>query len=332
MLAAPAAASPAGRAIVAPLWGPPTPAFLARVRAGQVGGVILLGNGWTSEAATAAAVRKVQAAACVHGSPLLVGVDQEGGTVRRLPWASPAAAAAEMTTGTQARAEASAAARGLREAGISIDFAPVADTITSNASFEGTRSFGADPARVAPLVSAFVLGLQTSGIAATLKHFPGLGSATASTDDRPVTIGRSKAFLTARLAPFRAGIAAGAKLVMVASASYPALDPSGTPALFSHPIVTGLLRGTLGFDGVVITDALDTPALRSQPDVPGRAVLAGVDLLLYSQEGSAEIGYAQLVRDAQASPAVRADLAASAVRVAALTAWLAAHGGPVCKP
>lgn len=332
MVAAPAAASPAGRAIVAPLWGPPTPAFLARIRAGQVGGVILLGNGWTSETATAAAVRKVQAAACVRGGPLLVGVDQEGGTVRRLPWTSPAVAAAEMTTTTRARTEASAAAQGLREAGISIDFAPVADTITSSASFEGTRSFGADPVRAAPLVSAFVRGLQTSGVAATLKHFPGLGSAIASTDDRPVTIGRSRAFLTARLAPFRAGIAAGARLVMVASASYPALDPSGTPALFSRPIVTDLLRGTLGFGGVVITDALDTPALRSQPDVPGRAVAAGVDLLLYSHEGPAELGYAQLVRDAKTSPAIRADLAASAARIAALTAWLAATGGPVCKP
>ena len=179
-------------------------------------------------------------------------------------------------------------------------------------------------------MGAFVRGLQTAGVAATAKHFPGLGSATASTDDRPVTIGRGKAFLTARLAPFRAAISNGVKLVMVASASYPALDPSGTPALFSRPIVTDLLRGTLGFDGVVVTDALDTPALRSQADVPGRAIAAGVDLLLYSHEGPAELGYAQLLRDAKASPALRADLAASAARIAALKTWLAAHGGPVC--
>ena len=317
---------------MSPLWGPPTPAFLARVRAGQVGGVILLGNGWTSEAATAAAVNAVQAAACTRGSPLLVGVDQEGGTVRRLPWTSPDVAAAAMTTPARARAEAAAAARGLRTAGISIDFAPVADVVTSAASFEGTRSFGSDPAEVAPLVGAFVRGLQAGGVAATAKHFPGLGSATASTDDRPVTIGRSKAFLAARLAPFRAALTAGAKLVMVASASYPALDPADVPALFSRAIVTDLLRGTLGFDGVAVTDALDTPALRTQPDVPGRAIAAGVDLLLYSHEEPAELGYAQLLRDARASAAIRADLAASAVRIAALKSWLAAHRGPVCKP
>ena len=327
----PAAASPAGQVIVSPLWAPPTPSFLARVRAGQVGGVILLGNSWTSESATASAIRQVQAAACVHGTGVLVGVDQEGGTVRRLPWAAPAESAAAMATTARARADAAAAAAALRAAGVDVDFAPVADTITSSASFEGTRSFGTDPAQVAQLVGAFVRGLQANGVAATAKHFPGLGSATASTDDRPVTIGRGRAFLTARLAPFRAAVSAGAQLVMVASASYPALDPSGTPALFSRPIVTDLLRGTLGFDGVVITDALDTPALRNQPDVPGRALTAGVDLLLYSHEGPAELGYAQLLRDANASPAIRADLTAAVARIAALKAWLAARGAPGCR-
>jgi len=302
------------------------------VRAGQVGGVILLGDRWTTEAAVAAAVARVQAVACERGSPLLVGVDQEGGTVRRFPWASPAMAAAHMATTARARSEAAAAARALRGAGVAIDFAPVADVSASAASFEGTRTFGDDPAQVAPLVGAFVQGLQSRGVAATAKHFPGLGSATASTDDRPVTIGRGKAFLTARLAPFRSAIAFGVQLVMVASASYPALDPTGVPALVSRPIVTDLLRGTLGFGGVVVTDALDTPALQDVPDVPGRALAAGVDLLLYSRERPAELAYAQLLRDAKGSPAVRAALAASATRVAALETWLAAHGGPVCKP
>ena len=302
------------------------------MRAGQVGGVILLGDRWTTEAAVAAAVARVQAVACERGSPLLVGVDQEGGTVRRFPWASPAMAAAHMATTARARSEAAAAARALRGAGVAIDFAPVADVSASAASFEGTRTFGDDPAQVAPLVGAFVQGLQSRGVAATAKHFPGLGSATASTDDRPVTIGRGKAFLTARLAPFRSAIAFGVQLVMVASASYPALDPTGVPALVSRPIVTDLLRGTLGFGGVVVTDALDTPALQDVPDVPGRALAAGVDLLLYSRERPAELAYAQLLRDAKGSPAVRAALAASATRVAALETWLAAHGGPVCKP
>ncbi|HKB95109.1 MAG TPA: glycoside hydrolase family 3 N-terminal domain-containing protein [Gaiellaceae bacterium] len=300
------------------------------MRAGQVGGVILLGNGWTSPAVTADAIRRMQAAACVHGTGVLVGVDQEGGTVHRLRWAPPSLAASQMTTAGVARSQAAAAAHAIAAAGVRVDFAPVADVVTSPASFEGTRSFGRDPARVATLVAAFVHGLQAAGVAATLKHFPGLGSASASTDDRAVTISRGRAFLTARLAPFRAGIGAGAGLVMVASASYPALDPTGAPALVSRPIVDDLLRGTLGFGGVVVTDALDTPALRSQPDIPGRAIAAGVDLLLYSHEAPAEAGYAQLLRDAKASADIRGDLAASAARVAALKAWLAAHGAPLC--
>jgi beta-N-acetylhexosaminidase len=119
---------------------------------------------------------------------------------------------------------------------------------------------------------------------------------------------------------------------MISSASYPALDAAGTPAVLSQPIVTGLLRGTLGFDGVAVSDALDTPALRTQPDVPGRAIAAGVDLLLYSHEGPAELGYAQLLRDAKASPALRTALAAAANRIAGLKAWLAANGGPSCSP
>lgn len=312
------------------LWGPPSPSFLARVAAGQVGGVILLGNRWTSARMTSAAIAQVQGTACRRGAPLLVAVDQEGGTVRRLPWAAPAVAAAGMATPGRARAEASAAARALRTAGVGIDLAPVADTIASPASFLGTRSFGSDPAQVSALVRAFVDGLQAGGVAATAKHFPGLGSAAASTDDRPVRIGRSAAFLTARLAPFQAALDAGARLVMVASASYPALDASGAPALLSRPIVTGLLRETLGFDGVVVSDALDTPALRTIANLPARAIQAGVDLLLYSHERPAELGYASLIRDEQNDPALRAAVNAAATRVAGLKAWLAANGGPSC--
>ena len=300
----------------------PDPALLARVAAGQVGGVILLGS-WTSPQATANAIAQLQQVACAKlGSPLLVGVDQEGGSVRRLSWASPALAAAHMDTPSVARAQALAAAQAMKKAGISIDFAPVADTISTPRSFLGTRSFGSDPAAVARLVGAFVSGLQRGGVAATGKHFPGLGSAVASTDDRPVTIARSAAFLDARLAPFKAAIAAGAKLVMVSNATYPALDPTGAPAVFSHAIVTGLLRQQLGFDGVVVTDALDAGAVDRVADEPGRALAAGVDLLLYSRTAASEAGYAELVRDAAHSPAVRAELAEAIARIDALKASL----------
>lgn len=304
-----------------PLRGAPTPSLLARIAAGQVGGVILLGD-WTSPQATVTAVAQLQHVACTTlRSPLLVGVDQEGGSVRRLRWAPPMLAAASIGTSAVARAQALAAARSMKQAGIAIDFAPVADTISTPRSFLGTRSFGTDPARVAQLAAAFVSGLQAGGVAATAKHFPGLGSAVASTDDRPVTIARGPAFLTARLAPFTAAIDAGAKLVMVSNASYPALDPSGLPAVFSPAIVTDLLRGRLGFDGVVVSDALDAGAVARVPDEPGKALAAGVDLLLYSRTAASEAGYAQLTRDAR-SAAVRSELAAAIQRIDALKASL----------
>jgi beta-N-acetylhexosaminidase len=317
--------------LVAPLRGAPTASLLARVAAGQIGGVILLGDSWTSANEVRAAVTQLQAVACRRGSPLLVGVDQEGGSVRRFPWAPPTVSAAAMGTTSVARAQASGAAAALRQAGVTVDFAPVADTISTPRSFLGTRSFGSDPSLVASLARAFVTGLQSGGVAATAKHFPGLGSAVTSTDDHPVTVARSAAFLTARLAPFRAAITAGAKLVMVSNASYPVLDPSGTQAAFSHAIVTDLLRGQLGFGGVVVTDALDAGAVAAVQHAPARALAAGVDLLLYSRTSASEAGYASLVHDAVASATVRANLATANSRIAALKAWLAAHGGPVCK-
>lgn len=326
-----AAASPSGTVTIAPLRGAPTPSLLARVAAGQVGGVLLLGNSWTSASATAAAVDRLQQVACRRGSPLLVAIDQEGGTVRRLPWAAPTVAAASMRTAAEARRQAAAAAVALRRAHVWVDLAPVADTISTPRSFLGTRSFGSDSTLAATLAAAFVSGLQGGGVAATAKHFPGLGSAVVSTDDRAVTIGRSAAFLTARLAPFQAAITAGTRLVMVSNASYPALDPSGVQAVFSHAIVTGLLRDQLGFDGVVVTDALDAKSLAAVPHAPARALAAGVDLMLYSRTTASEEGYASLVRDAAASATVRAELAAAGQRVNALKTWLAGNGGPVCK-
>ena len=307
---------------IAPLRGQPTASLLARVAAGQVGGVILLGNGWTTEQATRTAIDRLQAVACRRGSPLLVAVDQEGGTVRRFPWAAPTESAAAMRTVAEARAQASAAAPTLRGAGVSVDLAPVADTISTPRSFLGTRSFGSNPSAVATLVGAFVAGFQQGGVAATAKHFPGLGSAVTSTDDHPVTIARGKAFLTARLAPFRAAIAAGTKLVMVSNASYPALDPSGVPAVFSHAIVTDLLRDQLGFGGVVVTDALDAGAVAHESHAQSRALAAGVDLLLYSRTAPSVTGYATLVHDAAASLTVRANLSQAVRRVEALKASL----------
>jgi beta-N-acetylhexosaminidase len=110
--------------------------------------------------------------------------------------------------------------------------------------------------------------------------------------------------------------------VMMSNASYPQLDPSGRPAVFSRTIVTKLLRGSLGFDGVVITDALDAPTPNATPHAAARAIGAGVDLLLYTGGSAARRGYESLLADASASAPLRAQLAVAVERIRALKSWL----------
>jgi beta-N-acetylhexosaminidase len=295
----------------------PSASFLAHVRNGDVGGVILVGR-WASSEQMASVSRQLKAAACEGGDPLLLAVDQEGGPMRRLPWASPAESARSLGSRGPAhvQTEAHATAAALRRAAIDIDFAPVADTELSPRTFLGSRTFSSDPSVVARLASAFVRGLQAGHVAATAKHFPGLGAATANTDDDVVSV------RGVRLQPFRAAIAAGVRLVMMSNASYPDLDPSGRPAVFSRTIVTGLLRGRLGFDGVVVTDALDAPAPAATPHAPARAIAAGVDLLLYTSGSAARRGHESLLRDARLSPQLRRQIEAAGQRIQALQEWL----------
>jgi beta-N-acetylhexosaminidase len=112
------------------------------------------------------------------------------------------------------------------------------------------------------------------------------------------------------------------QLVMMSNASYPQLDPSRRPAVFSRTIVTKLLRGSLGFDGVVVTDALDAPTPNAMPHAPARAIGAGVDLLLYTSGSAARRGYENLLSDAEKSATLRAQLTLAAERIRALKAWL----------
>jgi beta-N-acetylhexosaminidase len=267
----------------------------------------------------AAVTRTLQATACEGGStPLLLAVDQEGGATRRLPWAAPAESARSLGSASvsHVQSEAHAAAAALRRAGIVVDFAPVADTRLSQQNFLGSRAFSDDPAVVGADAAAFVRGLQAGGVAATAKHFPGLGAARENTDDHAVSV------QLVRLQPFRDAIAADVRLVMMSNASYPHLDPSGQPAVFSRTIVTKLLRGSLGFDGVVVTDALDAPTPNAMPHAPARAIGAGVDLLLYTSGSAARRGYESLLGDASTSATLRAQLTIAVERIRALKAWL----------
>jgi beta-N-acetylhexosaminidase len=176
---------------------------------------------------------------------------------------------------------------------MNVNLAPVLDVYRTAGDFDDQfqRSYSSDPATVARLGSAFVTAQQRTGVAATVKHFPGLGAATAAqnTDERQVTLNVPLAQLRSiDELPFRAAIEAGAKLVMSSWAVYPALDPT-RPAGLSSKVIEGELRGQLGFHGVTITDSIDAGALSAYGSLGNRAVLAanaGADLILCSQPSS----------------------------------------------
>jgi beta-N-acetylhexosaminidase len=315
-----------GEVVMGTLTRPPTPAFLARVRAGRMGGVLLLGR-WSSSRLVASTTAALQQAACVAGEPLVIAADQEGGAVRRLPWAAPRVAPAGIVTTAEAESQAASAAAALTQVGINVDLAPVADTPSAPRSFLGTRAFSSSPGVASRLTVAFVDGLQENGIAATAKHFPGLGDAGANTDHHAVVVHAGLDELRRGLLPFESAIDDGVQLVMVSSAAYPALDPSGRPAVFSPRIVSGLLRAQLGFSGVIVTDTLTAPAAVRVPHAPTRAIEAGLDLLLFGSESASEQAYATLAADASASASLRARLASSADRIRALKEWLSFAGG-----
>jgi beta-N-acetylhexosaminidase len=302
----------------------PDASLLARIRAGEVGGVILFARNIAGRNATTALVAELQRAAAAGGNPpLLVAVDQEGGAVRRFDDGPPDLAPAAMRTAATAHAEGAATGRYLRALGVDVDLAPVLDAPDSPSSFLGTRAFSGDPALNARLGDAFVRGLQGARVAATAKHFPGLGTARASTDTSHVWITTPRPALEARLLPFAAAVQTGVDLVMVGNAGYAALDPSGLPAVLSKPIVTGLLRRRLGFGGVVISDAMEAPGPAGRAHAPVRALAAGVDVLLYADEADSAVAYRELLAaDRPHSPAAGALRAANA-RIAALKARLA---------
>jgi beta-N-acetylhexosaminidase len=320
----------AAETVMGTLIAPPSRRFLSRIRNGKMGGVVLLRNGWLTQSTAAAVTTKLQQAACMRGEPLLIAVDQEGGIVRRLPWAPPTEAPADMSSPSVAHSQAAGTAQALRSVGIDVDFAPVADTPSSANSFLGSRAFSRSRTWNAKLARAFVGGLQADGIAATAKHFPGLGLATGNTDNGRIVINAAAWKLRQGLLPFQSAINAGVKLVMVSTAIYPKLDGSKRPAAFSSTIIGGILRKTLGFKGMTVTDSLTAPAADRIPHTATRAMLAGSDLLIFGAESASERAYATLTADEAGSTRLRNRLAQAAGRIRALKTWLAAHGGPSC--
>ena len=149
---------------------------------------------------------ELQRAACTRGEPLLIGVDQEGGIVRRLAWAPPTEAPDDMTSPADAQSQAAGAAAALRSVGIDVDFAPVVDTPGSTENFLGSRAYSHSRTWNAKMAHAFVAGLQGAGMAATAKHFPGLGLAGGNTDDGRIVINAPAWKLRQGLLPFQSAV------------------------------------------------------------------------------------------------------------------------------
>ncbi|WP_290861446.1 glycoside hydrolase family 3 N-terminal domain-containing protein [Hamadaea sp.] len=219
------------------------------------------------------------------GSPLLIGTDQEYGVVTRVKTGVTLLPSA-MALGAANKPELTEAAwrtagTELAAMGINVDFAPDAD-VQGESSVIGSRSFGSDSALVAEQAAAAVRGLQAAGVAATLKHFPGHGRPAAdSHGDLPQLKQTRKELAEIDLPPFQAGIKAGAMLIMSGHLDVRAIDP-GMPASFSAKVLDGVLRQELGFQGVVVTDALNMAPAERWPagEAAVRALQAGNDLLL----------------------------------------------------
>jgi beta-N-acetylhexosaminidase len=287
-----------------------TDELVALAKHGELGGVILFPSTGVSPSVLADQVDRLRHAARKAGYPEpLVAIDQEGGEVKRLPDEPPDLAPSQMGRSggaSSARAQGLVTGNALARIGIDVDLAPVLD-LGQSGSFVASRTFGDDPKQVAALGGAFADGLEEGHVAATAKHFPGLGSASANSDLGPSLVDASKDDLEADLEPFEAAIDASIPLIMVSNATYSAYDPD-RPASVSPRVIGGLLRDSLGYSGVVITDDLDAGAVTAagldQSAAAVAAAKAGADLLLFAlDDGSAaRDGLLAALRERFASP------------------------------
>jgi len=262
--------------------------FLTRY---QPGGVVLLPeNIRTPEEVTQLNTIYQQTIIDSGGLPLFVSVDQEGGTIAHLrdgftTFPVPMLLTASGDTELAYRV-GEAMGEEMLAVGVNMNLAPVADLETNpNNPIIKRRSFGSDPAMVSPIVGAYIEGLQAANVMATAKHFPGHGD---SSDDShvglPVIALDRERLEAVELAPYRAAIEAGVSTIMVAHIWYPALEPQpDLPASMSYNVITGLLREEMGYDGLIVTDALDMDAIDtvySYPNASLQAIKAGVDLVI----------------------------------------------------
>jgi beta-N-acetylhexosaminidase len=267
---------------------------------------------------------------------LLIATDQEGGQLMAFGDGTPLPG--NMALGATrspelARKAGEVLGREMAALGINVNYAPSADVnINPQNPVVGVRSFGEDPNLVGKLAAAMIEGIQSQGVAATVKHFPGHGDTASDSHHGPGTVPHSRERLHAvELTPFRAALQTDVKLVMTAHLGILSIDGADAPpATLSPNIINGLLRRELGFDGVVVTDAMDMHAIRQGEllrEDSLRAAQAGADLLLMtSNPQDQKRAYEALLQGAQNGQLSAGELQASVDRISRLKNWIAEHG------
>jgi beta-N-acetylhexosaminidase len=310
-----------GQLVVSSFPDPSPPDYIRRrLRARETAGVILFGFNAGTPAEWQRLTGALQRQA---GGDALVMADQEGGEIRTVSWAGPVAGQPAQGGPQAVRRSARATGRQLARAGVNVNLAPVADVPGGASPVMGFRSFAGGPGGIAARTRASVEGMRTAGVAATPKHFPGLGRAQVNTDDGSAVVTGP---LTSDLVPFRAAVEVRAPLIMLSHALYPQLDADRI-ASQSPRIVTGLLRKRLGYDGVIVTDSIEAQAVLDRAGVARaaeRSLRAGADLVLTTGSASWNLIHPWLLREARASPAFRKRVRQSAARVLGLKKRLAA--------
>lgn len=263
-----------------------------------VGGIIYMSINLQNPDQTRGMIKKMNEIAVERtGLPLLIGVDEEGGSVARIAGngefrvQNVGDMAAIGATGDANNAYQAGVSIGtyLKDLGFNVNFAPVADVLTNDANTViGNRSFGSDAALVSEMVKSALGGLGEKGIVGAVKHFPGQGGTAGDSHEGAVVLEKSAQELhEVELVPFKGAIEAGAKIIMVSHMSLPNVTGDQTPASMSGAIMTDLLRGELNYKGVIMTDALNMGAITAgynSQQAAVTAIAAGADMILMPED------------------------------------------------
>ena len=302
---------------------------LRQVRSYHLGAVILTGRSHDGSApARVAAAMQAATGPATSGARLLVATDQEGGAVQVLQGTGFAQIPTAVEQGTwspgRLRKAATRWARQLRRAGVNMNLAPVGDTVPGPEAAHQNgpigvygREYGFTPGSVARHAVAFAAGMADGGVAPTVKHFPGLGRVRGNTDYSSGVTDSTTRRGDPYLAPFRRAIRAGVPFVMVSTAYYRHLDPAN-PAAFSPFVISTMLRGDLGFRGVVVSDDLATAQQVAPWSYGQRAVkfvAAGGDLVVAVDPGALPAMYQAVLHRARHDHRFRAKVRDAALRV-----------------